>query len=224
MRFLALASDYDGTLAENGLVTQPTLDALEKFKAAGRKLILVTGRIMADLTTVFARIDLFDYVVAENGAVLYNPRTGVKRVLGAPPPLAFLDVLGKRCVQPLTVGDVIVSSDRPHEELALEVIRDLHLNLQVVLNKNSIMILPAGIDKITGLEAALCELGILPGSVIGIGDAENDYGFLQYCGYSVAVANALPVLKEIANFTTAGDDGAGVVELIDMVLRGELES
>jgi hydroxymethylpyrimidine pyrophosphatase-like HAD family hydrolase len=224
MRFLALATDYDGTLAENSVVHPDTIDALVRFRASGRKLILVTGRILADLITVFPRLDLFDRVVAENGAVLYDPGPGVQRDLAEPPPRAFLDALDKRGVQPLAAGDVIVSSDRPHERLALEVIQDLHLNLQVILNKNSIMILPAGVDKVTGLSTALCELGLAPQDIAGAGDAENDYGFLKYCGYSIAVANALPTVKEIANLTTAASDGAGVVEWIGMVLRGEFDS
>src|SRR5512142_2746641 len=44
MRYLGLACDYDGTLATAGTVDEPTLDALRRLKAAGRRLILVTGR------------------------------------------------------------------------------------------------------------------------------------------------------------------------------------
>ncbi len=44
MYFVALATDYDGTLAEDGVVAKTTLDALRLFKQSGRKLILVTGR------------------------------------------------------------------------------------------------------------------------------------------------------------------------------------
>jgi hydroxymethylpyrimidine pyrophosphatase-like HAD family hydrolase len=40
---LALATDYDGTLASQGMVDAATLAALERFKATGRRLILVTG-------------------------------------------------------------------------------------------------------------------------------------------------------------------------------------
>jgi HAD superfamily hydrolase (TIGR01484 family) len=74
---LALASDYDGTLASDGRVDDITVAALERVRATGRKLILVSGRILADLKRV-PRIDLFDVVVAENGAVLYQPGDGSK--------------------------------------------------------------------------------------------------------------------------------------------------
>ena len=73
MRYLALASDYDGTLASDGQVSDVTLQALKSLRPTGRKLILVSGRVLADLARAFPRIDLFDMVVAENGAVLYRP-------------------------------------------------------------------------------------------------------------------------------------------------------
>jgi hypothetical protein len=57
---LALASDYDGTLASDGRVDDITVAALERVRATGRKLILVSGRILADLKRVLPRIDLFD--------------------------------------------------------------------------------------------------------------------------------------------------------------------
>ena len=78
MRYLALASDYDGTLASDGRVDDITVAALERVRATDRKLILVSGRILADLKRVLPRIDLFDVVVAENGAVLYQPGDGSK--------------------------------------------------------------------------------------------------------------------------------------------------
>ena len=79
------------------------------------------------------------------------------------------------------------------------------------------MVLPVGIDKGTGLAAAVDRLGIRPVEVVGVGDAENDRPLLDLCGLGVAVANALPTLKVIADLTTRGDHGAGVVELIDRI-------
>ena len=75
MRYLALACDYDGTIALDGVVDAPTLAALERLRASGRKLLLVTGRELDDLCRVFPHITLFDLVVAENGALVYWPAT-----------------------------------------------------------------------------------------------------------------------------------------------------
>ena len=100
----------------------------------------------------------------------------------------------------------------------LEVIRDHGLELQVIFNKGAVMVLPSGVNKATGLSAALAELGLSPHNAVGVGDAENDHAFLKLCECAVAVANALPSLKEQADLVTRGDHGAGVVELIDRML------
>ena len=70
--------------------------------------------------------------------------------------------------------------------------------------------------------AALEQLHLSPHNVVGIGDAENDHAFMNLCEASAAVANALPMLKERADYLTTGDHGAGVVELIDMISANDL--
>src|SRR5688500_11291337 len=127
MRYFALATDYDGTLAHDGVVSSATITALEQLRATGRKLILVTGREMADLLRVFQRIDLFDRVVAENGALLYNPATREEQPLADPPPEAFVAALQAQGVTPLSVGRVIVATWHPNETAVLTTIRDLGL-------------------------------------------------------------------------------------------------
>ncbi|RUZ09518.1 HAD family phosphatase, partial [Mesorhizobium sp. M7A.F.Ca.CA.001.04.2.1] len=85
MYFIALATDYDGTLAHDGVVAKKTLTALERFKKSGRKLVLVTGRELPDLKGVFPELSLFDKVVAENGAMIYTPASEEERVIAPPP-------------------------------------------------------------------------------------------------------------------------------------------
>jgi hydroxymethylpyrimidine pyrophosphatase-like HAD family hydrolase len=84
------------------------------------------------------------------------------------------------------------------------------------------MVLPGGVNKATGLKAALEKLRIAPHQVVGVGDAENDQPFLAICGYSAAVANAVPTLRERVHWVTRGVRGAGVVELIDRIIAGDL--
>src|SRR2546430_863642 len=114
MHYLALACDYDGTLARDGVVSPQTIDALEHVRASGRKLILITGRLLEDLQMAFPRLDLFTF-----------------------------------------------------------------------------------------------------------GVAENDHSFLSLCECSVAVANAIPSLKEQADYTTKAENGDGVIELIEQLLADD---
>lgn len=147
MRYFALATDYDGTLAADGLVNDNTIAALKRLRASGRKLIMVTGRELDDLQRVFEDIDLFDYIVAENGALLYSPATREEKLLGAKPPDEFVKMLRDRQVDPLSVGRVIVATWHPNETTVLQTIRDLGLELQVIFNKGAVMVLPSGINK-----------------------------------------------------------------------------
>jgi len=218
MRYHVLATDYDGTLAHDGRVDKPTLSALERLLASGRRLVLVTGREVAELEAVFPEIHFFSLVVAENGAVLYWPTTKAEKMLCKPAPAEFVQALRARGVAPLAVGRVIVATWRPQEAKVLETIRDQGLELQIVFNKDAVMVLPSGVNKATGLTAALSELSLTPEQTVGVGDAENDHAFLELCGCSAAVANALPALKATARIVLIHDHGAGVAELIDRLI------
>jgi HAD superfamily hydrolase (TIGR01484 family) len=222
MQYFVLASDYDGTLATDGQVHDETVAALERLRDSGRKLILVTGRELDDLLRVLPRIDLFDCIVAENGALLYWPATRQEKLLAESPPEEFVKALRDRQISPLSVGRVIVATWHPHETEVIQVIRELGLELQVIFNKGAVMVLPSGINKAAGLKAALAELKISPHNVVGVGDAENDHAFLSFCECSVAVANALPMVKERVDLVTDGSRGEGVVELIDRLIASDL--
>ena len=218
-RFRALATDYDGTLAENGAVSPTTLAALKRFKARGGALVMVTGRILPELQEVFPDLGVFDLVVAENGALLYAPKSGAVRALAEPPPAAFVERLAARGVGPIQCGHCIVATWTPHEVTTLETIREMGLELSIIFNKGAVMILPTGVNKASGLEAALAELKLDATQTIGCGDAENDLAFLKLCGLSVAVANALDSVKQAADWTTPLPRGDGVSQVLDALLR-----
>lgn len=222
MRYFALATDYDGTLATGGEVAPSTLAALRRLKQSGRRLILVTGREYDDLARVFPQFDVFDRLVLENGALLIRPDTHERRALATPPPPAFAARLRAAGIEPLSVGEVIVATWEPHQQTVLDTIRDLGLELQVIFNKGAVMALPSGVNKATGLAHALVDLEISPHNVVAVGDAENDHALLDACECGVAVANALPMLKQHADWVTRGARGAGVEELIAALLADDL--
>src|SRR5262245_30243896 len=122
MRYLALATDYDGTLASDGIVDGSTLAALDRARDYGLRLILVTGRLLSDLFATFPRPDLFERIVAENGALLYDPAADHVRVLAQPPPPALLQRLSSAGV-PLAVGRSIIATAEPYEHIVLSAIR-----------------------------------------------------------------------------------------------------
>lgn len=222
MRYHALAADYDGTLAHDGVLDDTTADALRRLRQSGRRLLMVTGRELEELLAICPHVELFDRIVAENGALIYRPGTKEAQVLAEPPPEEFVRRMRAGKAERLSVGHVIVATVEPYQELALQAIHDLGLELHVIFNKGSVMVLPSGVNKATGLHAALAELQLSPHNVVGVGDAENDHAFLGACECAVAVGNALPALKERADLVTTGKRGAGVTELIDAMIVDDL--
>lgn len=223
MRFLVLATDYDGTLARDGLVSADSLQGLRRLRESGRKLILVTGRRLDELVDTFPELDTsFDMVVAENGAVLYTPGTNEQKELSQPPPPEFVTALRRREVSPLAIGRIIVATLDTEKDKVLRTIEELGLELQVIFNKGAVMVLPSGVNKASGLDAALKLLKFSAHNTVAVGDAENDHAFMRFCECSAAVANALPAVKERADIVLTLDHGRGVNELIEHLLDNDL--
>lgn len=221
MQYLLLATDYDGTLACDGKVTDRTLAAVDRLRASGRKIMLVTGRHLPDLCEIFPRLDLFDLVIVENGGLLYRPDTREQELLCEPVNERLVDLLTQRKI-PFAAGRTIVATWQPHEVAVLAAIRDLGLDLQVIFNKGSVMVLPSGVNKGTALQSAVVELGVSCRNVVSVGDAENDLPFLRMSGCSVAVANALPSVKEQCDIVLDTARGEGVTDLINRLIADDL--
>jgi len=195
---------------------------LQQLKASKRKIILVTGRELDDLKRVFPKHDVFDRIVAENGALIYNPSTLEERSLGEAPPESFVQYLKEQGVSPMSVGRVIVATWEPHQHTVLEAIKKFGIERQVIFNKGAVMVLPSGINKAKGLASVLKELNFSMHNVVAVGDAENDSAMLQAAECSCVVQNALPALKETADWVTPSDHGKGIMELISEIIKDDL--
>lgn len=217
-----LAFDYDGTIATDGTVCPPTLQALKAITVTGRRLVLVTGRELPELIEIFPQLPLFASVVAENGAVVYEPATGDLEVLGEPPPDEFLRILKERGIEPLSCGKAIIATRSSHADLLRGLIRSMNLSHQVILNKDSAMVLPQGVNKGSGLLRVLHKLGVSEKDVIGVGDGENDTDLFQVSAFRVAVANAVPELKEMADWVTPAEAGSGVEQLSSLLVASPI--
>ncbi|HVU57759.1 MAG TPA: HAD-IIB family hydrolase [Puia sp.] len=223
MRYHILATDYDGTLADQGRVGEDVLNKLKEFQVTGRRKVLVTGREMKDLIQVFPEYKIFDHIVAENGAVIHETATGKEQLLGPEPDPAFIKSLEEKGVYPISVGRVIIATWEPHEQAVLEAIKASGSERQVIFNKGAVMILPPGVNKATGLQSLLHHLHLSLHNTVGVGDAENDGALLQASECAVAVNNALPGLKGLADLVTANGHGKGVMELMDRIIATDLE-
>lgn len=219
MSYRALATDFDGTIAKSGKVSDLTYLALKRWQQSKRSLIMVTGRRLDNLYDVFPQAETFDCIVAENGALISFPITGEEKLLGDTPPDSLIQILEERQVKPLSIGRRIISTEIPHDRTVIEAMALLNLDWQISYNKGAVMLLPNGVDKELGLTKALNMMNISPQEVVGVGDGENDLPLLQLCGLSVSVNNALPIVKEASDWVMTKDCGDGVVELVDKLLQ-----
>jgi HAD superfamily hydrolase (TIGR01484 family) len=222
MRYLALATDYDGVMARDGRPSGTALSAIERLRTSGRRTILITGRRLDNLRESCPNLSRFDYVVAENGATVYHPRTGEETLLAKPPPVEFIERLKELGVDPLEIGRVIVATWLPHQVAVLQAIQEMGQELHIVFNRTAVMVLPAGIDKATGMEFALRKLGLSAHEVIGVGDSENDCSFLERSECAATVANAVPSIRKLADIVKFVENGAGLAELIDELIANDL--
>jgi hydroxymethylpyrimidine pyrophosphatase-like HAD family hydrolase len=222
MRHRVLACDYDGTLATEGVCSPATIAALQRVAEAGIRLILVTGRTREELEDVFDAGSLFAEIVVENGAVVIDTASGEETLLAPSLPRRLVEELQRTGVVPLVIGRVLCSTDVSQRPKLLAAIAKLGIDRQVVRNRESAMVLPPGISKRTGFEVALRAIGELPSNAVAVGDGENDVALFAVAGVSVAVANAVDVLKARADVVLTQPNGRGVADLVEALLAGDL--
>ncbi len=207
-----LAFDYDGTLADEGRVGAELMDQLRLLRADGLRLVVVTGRTLSELLQACPEApQLFDRLVVENGSVLAS---GDSTLPLAPPVddrlAAALARRGARVVR----GRVLLATLAVNEPLVRELAANLRLDIRLSRNRESLMIQPPSVSKASGLSHALAALGAASAQTMAVGDGENDVEMLQSCGEGVAVGDAVPALKAVADRVLEGPDGRGVLRLL----------
>jgi hydroxymethylpyrimidine pyrophosphatase-like HAD family hydrolase len=217
MKFGVLALDYDGTIAQDGVLDPEVKTAIAEARAGGIAVVLVTGRILSDLKRLAGDLRFVDAVVAENGAVLAFPN-GQSRLVGQPPPAAFREQLRRRGIG-FAAGQCVLETDAIWAREVLDVIREMELPLVLLFNRQRLMVLPQAISKSTGLREALNTLRLSPHNAIAIGDAENDHDLLTACEIGVAVSWGSPVLQASADQILSGEGPGALAGYIRQAMR-----
>ena len=210
--FKVVAVDFDGTLTSGGSIAPHAVEALEQARRSGLAIVLVTGRIGAELQAEFPDIaDQVDAMVLENGAVIVIE--GRAHAL-APPVNGGLDqALADRGI-PYRRGEVLIAVHGQHAATVVEVIGELGLDYQITRNRAALMVLPAGITKGTGLATMLAKMNLSPHNTVAVGDAENDLSLFGIAEIGAAVADAVASVRRNADIVLDEPDGAGVAELL----------
>ena len=222
MRFRLLACDYDRTIATDGVVQEPVRAALRAVRDSGRLLVLVTGRNLAELLDVFTDLRLFDRLVVENGALMLDPQRNVQRLLCAAVSEPLLEELRRRGVGPLIVGRSVISTPIENAEAVRAIAADLDLDVALIPNVDSLMVMPGGCGKASGLGAAAAELSVPLAEAVAVGDGENDVAMIECAGIGVAVQHAVPELKEQAAIVLQRPRQDGIIDLCRSLAERDL--
>jgi hypothetical protein len=217
IRLSVLALDYDGTIAVDGVLDPKVREVLAEVRRTDINVILVTGRRMDDLRRLIGDLQMFDAIVAENGAVVAHPATGRSTVIVQPPPPVFLQELKRHGIQ-FEAGQCVIEADAGEGPRILFVIRSMELPLVMIFNRGRLMVLPQATSKATGLQAALATLRLSAHNALAIGDAENDHTLLAACEVGVAVSWGSRVLQRAADLVLEGTGPADVADYIRQVV------
>ncbi len=210
--FKVVAVDFDGTLTSGCGIVPHAMEATGQARRNGLAIVLVSGRIAAELQAEFPQIaDHVDAMVLENGAVIVIE--GRAHALAPPVDGGLAQALGDRGV-PYRRGEVLVAVDGEHAATVVEVIGELGLDYQITRNRAALMVLPAGITKATGLATMLAEMNLSPHNTVAVGDAENDLSLFAIAEIGAAVADGVPSVRRNADIVLDEPDGAGVAELL----------
>jgi hypothetical protein len=213
VKLSVIALDYDGTIARGDMLDPSVRDAIAAARTQGIVVLLVTGRILAELRRVAGDLHFVDGVVAENGAVIHFPDSGRTSNLAPLVPEGFVAELRRRGI-PFAAGQCLIDADANEAPRLLEVIRTLELPLVLIFNRGRVMTSPQGVSKATGLHLALETLRLSARNTVAIGDAENDHELLRLAEVGVAVEWGSRSLQAAADVVLSGGGPPAVADYV----------
>lgn len=209
-------SDYDRTFTDATLRIEPGLvDAILRLKRKGTLFSIVSGRKYSFMYDLYRNLEgVIDSFIAENGCVGFadDRKQYIARADGRAELLAEL----RSQAVPFDAGDVVISVHRDYEPQVDQVVAQ-YPYVHVVRNVDSLMILPRGISKATGIQWLMGVYSLSPREMACIGDAENDLEMRSLCELMGAVCNALPAVKKESDYVCHHNFGVGLQEFLEYI-------
>lgn len=209
--------DYDGTLTlESGEFPQETREALwQVYKEKLALLGIVSGRQLPYLKQINENLGKpFSFLVGENGALFYFSDLDKLNIVGRDWSQKARNAFKDQDFE-IQFWEIIGSSKRENTAKITEVLRSSGLEAKLAPNKNSVMVCPPNVDKGTGVASAVAHYGDTSQILLTcFGDGENDVALFGPADVGVAMSNAVPQLKQIADVVTKKEGGYGVAEYL----------
>lgn len=249
MKYKALFLDVDGTTVIHGMENFPSNRVTRAIKKASARIhvCLVTGRPLKFAQKIINHLSLSGLSVLSGGPVLYD--SSKKKIIHKDmfPLSAIPAVYAIAKKYKLTMeledeqgGHEFDGVHRPKEILSayIKEIRPERVDkifnefekIPTVIphkvpdwNKEYMSIgisSPEG-TKLHGIVRISDMLGLKTDELIGVGDSYNDFPLLMACGLKIAMGNAVPELKAIADFIAPSVEEDGVATVIEKFILNE---
>jgi HAD superfamily hydrolase (TIGR01484 family) len=241
MRYKAIMLDLDDTTVIHGKLNLPSKRVKDAIHLAKDRIAvcIATARTLVDTRAILKDLDLSGPCVLTNGTQIYDPVTK-KIIFEVQLPVGLPEKLYALCKQ-YKLQAILYDGEKDINftgvekykkalsiyvpEVATEKIDEMvhqfsidpriHVQKLTAWNKEymSLDITSNEASKLHGIVEAAKILGISTDEIIGVGDGYNDFPLLMACGLKIAMGNAVPELKAIADFIapTVYDDGVAVV-------------
>lgn len=244
MQYKAIIMDIDGTSVPSAVDALPSGNVVRAIRAAqqiGVTVSVATSRPLSIAKNVIKALGITDPCVISDATAVYDPNTetvvkvfflsqksarAVKKELvskkllfmvnqkdheyvyaGGPLP----DKVCGLAVPDLSLdrAEALISALSHIPNISVLKLHSYKKGLVWVTITSSIATKLHGVLEITKM------LGVDPKEVIGIGDGYNDYPLLSACGLKIAMGNAVPELKAIADFIAPPVEEDGVATVIE---------
>jgi HAD superfamily hydrolase (TIGR01484 family) len=243
MRYKAIILDLDDTTVAHGRGNLPSTRVTAAIAKAKEKIhvCVATSRTLADSHDVLDHLSLSGPCVVTGGAQVYDPVA--KRILHEvilPSDLVrqFFEIAQRHGLEsmyydgvrdaiyapgmtPAKVLSIYMPKVDPQQVDAMvqefSIDPRAHVQKLSAWDKNfmSIDITGSEASKLHGIVEVARILDIQTQDIIGVGDGYNDFPLLMACGLKIAMGNAVPELKAIADFVAPTVDEDGVATIIE---------
>lgn len=212
----AVVCDLDRTLAEpDAELEGAAIEAIGRVQAGGARFLIASGRPAEYLRSLWSRHPSIDALVAENGAVLLlgSPARAPVPLVAWPEGEEVRRAISDLGLTGVDRGEVILSVRR--EDWPRLAPRLNSPAIHRIDNVDRVMLVPAGVTKLSGVLALLDRLGLSRPEFAAIGDGENDRELLAAARVSGAPANALAAIRSEVDFVAVRPGALGVGEFLD---------
>ncbi len=251
MKYKALFLDLDGTTVVLGS-NSPSERVINRVHQADELIdvCLATGRVLSTAEPVIKILNLSGLCVISNGIQIYDPvkkkiieetpinqslvpelyellskfKVGIRQFDG----IADVPYYGEQLTAPIQSLYIPAISDQTADQVinALNKYKNITVH-KMLATENGIVgleICHVNASKLHGIHRVAQLLRIQTHEIIGVGDGYNDFPLLMACGLKIAMGNAVPELKAIADFVAPAVDEDGVATVIQKFILSSVYS